>query len=179
MQPPTSPITLAASTVLAKTVRARSALRDGSFPGTRSQRLFLIIVDGRKPLRELAAPLRSLGLDEPGLRHMLAEGWLAPVAAAAPSASPASPGPAEPARAALPLGAVKLYALDLVALMLPGRDGALREASREVQDEAELRSWIERAAEAVAEHAGADRAAVFRERVGRQLPEPAGLDVIL
>ncbi|MGA0609427.1 hypothetical protein [Caldimonas sp. KR1-144] len=175
MQSPTPSIALAASTVLAKTVRARNALRDGSFPGTRSQRLFLIIVDGRKPLRELAAPLRSLGLDEPGLRRMLAEGWLAPVAAA-PSAPAA---PSEPARAGLPLGAVKLYALDLVALMLPGRDGALREASREVQDEAELRAWIERAAEAVAEHAGADRAAVFRERVGRQLPEPAALDVSL
>lgn len=169
--------TLAPSAVLAKTVQARNALRDGSFPGSRSQRLFLIIVDGRKSLRELAAPLRSLGLDEAGLRQMLADGWLASaVNACAPAAVAAAPAPA---RAQLPLAAVKMYALDLVALMLPGRDAALRASVREVQGEADLRAWIECAAEAIAAHAGADRAAVFRERVGRQMPQAVPVDLAI
>ena len=64
-----------------------------------------------------------------------------------------------------------MYALDLLALMLPGRDGGLRAATREVHDESALRVWIERAAAAIGRHAGDDRATVFRERVGRQLPE--------
>ena len=167
---------LAPTTVLAKTVQARKALRDGGFTGSRPQRLFLIIVDGRKTLRELAAPLRSLGLDEPALRRMLAEGWLGmnPPPASAPGAAdvPAgTSGPrAETARPRPSLGAVKMYALDLVALMLPGRDAALREAARQVQDERRLRDWVERAAGVIAQQAGPARADVFRERVRERMP---------
>lgn len=168
---------LAPTTVLAKTVQARKALRDGGFTGSRPQRLFLIIVDGRKTLRELAAPLRSLGLDEAALRRMLAEGWLAanppPAAAAGAAGAPSAKSAprAEPVRATPSLGAVKMYALDLVALMLPGRDAALREAARQVQDEQRLRDWLERAAGMIAQQAGPERADVFRERVQAQMPE--------
>jgi len=166
-----SSLALTPATVFAKTAQARKALRDGGFPGPRAHRLFLIIVDGRKTLRELAAPLRSLGLDEHGLRQMMADGWLGVNAAPAahPSARAAPADDAAPPAASL--GAVKMYALDLLALMLPGRDGGLRAATREVHDEPALREWIERAAAAIGRHAGDDRAAVFRERVGRQLPE--------
>jgi hypothetical protein len=161
---------LSPTTVFAKTAQARKALRDGGFPGPRAHRLFLIIVDGRKTLRELAAPLRSLGLDEHGLRQMMADGWLG--VNVAPAADPsARAAPAHDAAPPPSLGAVKMYALDLLALMLPGRDAGLRAATREVHDEPALRQWIERAAAAIGRHAGDDRAAVFRERVGRQLPE--------
>jgi len=162
---------LSPTTVFAKTAQARKALRDGGFPGPRAHRLFLIIVDGRKTLRELAAPLRSLNLDEQQLRQMMTDGWLgvnaAPAADPPPRAAPAGDAPPPPPS----LGAVKMYALDLLALMLPGRDAGLRAATRELHDEPALREWIERAADAIGRHAGDDRAAVFRERVGRQLPE--------
>lgn len=174
---------LVPTTVLAKTVQARKALRDGGFTGSRPQRLFLIIVDGRKTLRELAAPLRSLGLDEPALRRMLAEGWLAvnppPASAVGAARGPSgtsAPG-TEPVRSTPSLGAVKMYALDLVALMLPGRDAALREAARQVQDGQRLRDWVELAAGIIAQQAGPQRADVFRERVQERMPDPGLLSV--
>lgn len=167
---PSSP-PLAPTTVFAKTAQARKALRDGGFPGPRAHRLFLIIVDGRKTLRELAAPLRSLGLDEAGLRQLMADGWLGVNAAPAAGSTARAAAAVDAPPPAASLGAAKMYALDLLALMLPGRDAGLRAATREVHDEAALREWIERAAAAIGRHAGEDRAGVFRERVGQQLPE--------
>ena len=161
--------TLAPTTVFAKTAQARKALRDGGFPGPRAHRLFLIIVDGRKTLRELAGPLRSLGLDEQGLRRLMADGWLGVIAS--PAADPWRRAAADADPGAPSLGAARMYALELLALMLPSRDAGLRAAIRAVHDEPALREWIERAAAAIGRHAGDDRAAVFRERVCGRLPE--------
>jgi hypothetical protein len=172
MQPSVAP--LGPSTVLAKTVQARRALRDNSFPGSRAQRLFLIIVDGRKTLAQLAAPLRALGLDEPALRRLLDAGWLGinpPASLGSAEAAPAR----RPARAARPrtLGAAKMFALDLLARILPAGEPPLREAARRVHTEAELRAWIAEAGRRIGEQAGPDRAEVFLRRVLEALPPAA------
>ncbi len=72
--------------------------------------------------------------------------------------------------ASTPLVAVKLYAMDLVALLLPGQDHALRDAARDVRDADSLRTWIERCADEIARRNHPERAELFRVRVASQLP---------
>ena len=95
-----------------KTERARAVLQQrDALP--RGRRLFLIMVDGRRPLRDLAEAARGLGIDDDALAAMVADGllrWQGTAAApAAPLAAPASE-PAAP-RPVASLAAAKLYAM--------------------------------------------------------------------
>ncbi len=60
--------------------------------------------------------------------------------------------------------------MDLVALLLPGQDHALRDAARDVRDADSLRTWIERCADEIARRNHPERAELFRVRVASQLP---------
>ena len=160
-----------------KTDLARDMLqRRDTLP--RSQRMFLIMIDGRKSLRDLSEAAQQLGIDNAALARLANAGLIhwsrdeieaeGPRPVATPIQEPA------PAQAAaertVPLVAVKLYAMDLVALLLPGQDHALRDAARDVSDAHSLGAWIERCAGEIAQRNHPDRAELFRERVASQLP---------
>ncbi|MDC6168626.1 hypothetical protein PO768_14510, partial [Paucibacter sp. XJ19-41] len=68
--------------------------------------------------------------------------------------------------AAARLMRAKFFALDLAARMLAGRDAALREAARTVDSESRFAAWMDHCAAEIARAADAERAALFRERVG-------------
>lgn len=148
-----------------KTDLSRRLLNDrGAMPP--AWRMWLITVDGRRGEPELLALAAGLGLDGRALIERLArEGWITDAAA-----SPASPAaPATPARRRL--AAARMFAIDLAARMLAGRDAELRESWREVQDEASFQRWLGDCAGRIAEAAGPDRAALFVQRVELVLTE--------
>ncbi|GAA0755094.1 hypothetical protein LRH25_29195 [Ideonella azotifigens] len=168
-----------------KTELARELLRQrNALP--RSQRLFLIMIDGRQPLRHFAQAAAQLGIGASALNNLVSDGLLqwganqpAPgQKAAAPLPAEPEPPTASPQRAPAPmpsLAAAKMYAMDLAALMLPGQDGAIRQASRAVIGPGELRIWLGETARLIAEQAGPQRAALFLEKVGAMLPDDARL----
>jgi len=168
-----------------KTVAGRRVLQGGAFIGSRPQRLFLIMVDGQKTFRELAEPARTLGLTAVDLADLTSGGWIALEPPAPLARSPAlallptakTPPPVT-TRAEPPdrrsLAAAKMYALGLIQLMLPGRDQAMRQISRAVRTEAELRAWVELASREIGRASGPERGRLFLDRVIAQLPGPIG-----
>ena len=157
--------------ILTKTALARELLqRRDTLP--RSQRLFLIMVDGRKSMRDLSEAAIQLGIDGSALATLANAGLIkwSREATSSDRAQPASKPAPPPAARSVPLVAVKLYAMDLVALMLPGQDHALRDAARDVGDADGLRTWLMRCADEIAQRNDRDRAELFRARVASQLP---------
>jgi hypothetical protein len=154
MPPPT------ASTILSKTESGRRLLagpRQALPPGLR---MLLIMVDGRRSLAELLALAQGLGLQpQQAIERLLSDGLVeGPVVAAPP--------PSAAANTAARLMRAKFFALDLAARMLAGRDTALREAARSVDTESRFAAWMDQCAAEIARAADAERAALFRERVG-------------
>ena len=106
-----------------KTARAREVLlRRDALP--HNQRLFLIMIDGQKSLRDLSQAASQLGIDSVALAALVnaglvawhgGEGGAASGAGRAPAATPEGHAP----RSLPSLAAAKLYAIDLAALMLP------------------------------------------------------------
>lgn len=129
-------------------------------------RMWLITVDGRRSENELLTLAAGLGLDGSALiERLAADGWIA-------DAAPAAPPPADTTPARRRLAAARMFAIDLAARMLAGRDAELRESWREVQDEASFERWLGDCAGRIAEVAGQDRAALFVQRVEGVLAEP-------
>ncbi|MCU7370566.1 hypothetical protein PEC18_06665 [Paucibacter sp. O1-1] len=122
-------------------------------------RMLLIMVDGRRSLAELQALAQGLGLaPQQAIERLLTEGLVSgPVSERAPTGADA---------AAARLMRAKFFALDLAARMLAGRDAALREAARTVDSESRFAAWMDHCATEIARAADAERAALFRERVG-------------
>jgi hypothetical protein len=161
-----------------KTELARNTLQQrDALP--RGHRLFLIMVDGQKSLRQLAEAAKHLDIDDLVLRSLVESGliqWQAmsrrtfnmPSAVDAPS-PPSTPRVA-PARSPRSLAAAKIYAMDLAALMLPGQDGGIRDAARNVTDAGEMHAWLTEAAQQIAARAGDERAALFVAKVASVLP---------
>ena len=162
-------------TIPRKTDLARNMLQ-GRDTLPRAQRLFLIMIDGRKSLRELSEPAARLGIDNVALASLANAGLIhwsrdeaSPLRTRAELVPTAETTPASAERG-IPLVAVKLYAMDLVALMLPGQDHDLRTEAREVGDADAMRAWLLRCADEIARRSDADRAELFRVRVASQLP---------
>ena len=159
-----------------KTDRAREALlQRNALP--RNQRLFLIMVDGCKSLRDLSEAAAQLGINGVALASMVNAGlvqWQRRDVLSEPGASPISETAAateQQAPTPLPsLAATKFYAIDPVTLMLSGQDHALREAARQIVDADGLRKWLFDAESQILERAGTDRAALFLAKVGAMLP---------
>ncbi len=144
----------------------------------RSQRMFLIMIDGRKSLRDLSEAASQLGIDNAALASLANAGliqWSRDDSA--PERAPVGIMPASglanatsTAQRSVPLVAIKLYAMDLLALLLAGQDHALRDAARQVGDADSLRVWLVRCADEIARLNNSDRAELFRVRVESQLP---------
>src|SRR5262245_12053583 len=139
------------SAIPRKTELAKVVLQGRDFPGTRAQRSFLIMVDGRKPLRELAEAAEQLGVDDAAVTALVDAGlieWVrrpseraasagsngpqpSPTRATSGTAAQPRRAPVAPARAPRSMAATKMFVLDLATLMLQGQDGEVREAARE------------------------------------------------
>lgn len=119
-------------------------------------RMLLIMVDGRKPLGELATLARGLGLQpQSAFEQLRGQGLIAWAG---------EQGQAGRERAQR-LVRAKFFALDLAARMLAGRDQGLREGARAVDSESSFAAWLDECAAEITRSADAERAALFRERV--------------
>lgn len=123
-------------------------------------RMLLITVDGRKSLAELAPLARGLGLEpEAALTRLREQGLIEWTLPARASATPAGPSNAQR------LLRAKVFALDLAARMLAGRDEHLREQARSVDSESSFQRWLDECSAEIGRRADPERAALFRERV--------------
>lgn len=154
----------ASAAILRKTDAGRSLLAGPRQALPAGLRMLLIMVDGRRSLAELQALAQGLGLaPQQAVERLLAEGLVSgPVSDRAPEPAPQT----QAGDAAARLMRAKFFALDLAARMLAGRDAALREAARTVDSESRFAAWMDHCAEEIARVADAERAALFRERVG-------------
>lgn len=122
-------------------------------------RALLIMVDGRKPLAALHPLARGLGLEAHAAFAQLQDQGLISKEAVPPTAAMSGPS------AAQRLLRNKVYALDLAARMLAGRDEALRELAREVDSESSFQRWLDECTAEIGRRADAERADLFRQRV--------------
>lgn len=123
-------------------------------------RMLLITVDGRKSLAELAPLARGLGLEpETALQRLREQGLIDWTQVAVAPAAPAGPSSAQR------LLRAKMFALDLAARMLAGRDEHLREQARGVDSESSFQRWLDECSAEIGRRADPERAALFRERV--------------
>lgn len=122
-------------------------------------RALLIMVDGRKSLAALRPLAQGLGLQADAAFAQLQQQGLI-----SQQATPATPGTTGPSAAQRLLRA-KVYALDLAARMLAGRDEALRELAREVNSESSFQRWLDECTAEIGRRADAERAELFRQRV--------------
>lgn len=161
--------------VLRKTAKGREALAVRGFTGTRAQRSFLILIDGRKPLKALAAAAQTLGIDAQQIQALLDAGWVEwaskPVVKAGSAPALEHGGLAPNPREQRSLAQAKLYALELATLMVRPQEQAVREAARAVFDETSMKAWLQDIAQRIAEHAGAERAAHFLDKVHAVWPQ--------
>lgn len=147
----------------AKTDAARQLLAGPRHALSAPLRMLLISVDGQRSVAQLEVIAQSLGLGADALPQLQRDGLISMAVVAAPAAAPA---PAEaPAEDLRRLMRAKMFALDLAARMLAGRDADLRASAREVDSEARFLAWLDTAAARIAAAADAERAQMFRERV--------------
>ena len=167
---------------LQKTDLARQLLSNPRRDLPAGHRMLLITVDGRRDLAQLRELARNMGLDASVVEDLYGRGLIAPVEAdlqahqqareaaererARQASLAAQQAALEQARR---LARAKLYAMDLVARMLVGQDGDLRELARHIDSEEGLQLWVEVAAQQVRERSSDERAERFRERVLQEL----------
>ncbi len=139
----------------AKTEAARQLLAGprGTLPVP--LRMLLINVDGRRDEPALLDIARSLGLDDQALQTLRDAGLV--------TARPARQ--VDPSARQRRLMRAKMFALDLAARMLAGRDAELRDSARLVDCEASFLVWLADACAHIEAVASAERAQVYRERV--------------
>lgn len=102
-------------TIYRKTSRGAEALASRHPSLGPRERSALIMIDGRRPARELAAIGNAAEL----VSHLLAQGFIAPISE--PASTPAVLAPERPQGAALPLAKAQRLAVHrLVALLGPG-----------------------------------------------------------
>ncbi|MDT9000716.1 hypothetical protein RQP53_15680 [Paucibacter sp. APW11] len=157
-----------------KTDYARALLARPGRELPRPVRTLLILVDGQKTVTELLSLGSALGLDRSALEVLQTQGLISVPDLAAQAREAAERQAAEQARAeraarqaeqARKLVAAKFFALDLATRMLAGREGSLRDGARLADNETSFMAWLETCSAAIASHADAERAQVFRERV--------------
>lgn len=122
-------------------------------------RALLIMVDGRKSMAALRPLAQGLGLEADAAFAQLQQQGLISQPAAPVAAGTTGP------TAAQRLLRSKVYALDLAARMLAGRDEALRELARDVDSESSFQRWLDECTAEIGRRADAERADLFRQRV--------------
>ena len=153
--------------VPAKTVAARQLLAGPRGALSAPLRMLLISVDGQRSAGQLQVIARSLGLGDDALLQLQQAGLVtgAAVAPAAPAPVPVPVPAAASGDELRRLMRAKMFALDLAARMLAGRDAELRASAREVDSESRFLAWLDDASARIAAAASAERAQLFRERV--------------
>ena len=159
--------------VYAKTEKGRAFLNDKPASGTRTLRTVLILMDGRKPVRELLPAIQPLGWQLNEVQSLVAQGLLVPVTTAGDVVAASPPAAAASRQSNRSLAAAKFYALDMLARMLGHGDADLRERARAVDSASTLMAWIDESAERVKQVAGLDRAESFRARTLELMPPGA------
>ncbi|WP_397533445.1 hypothetical protein [Roseateles sp.] len=151
-------MTMVRTMIPQKTAAAHAALAGDRQAVSPKLRMLLILVDGRKTLDQLCAIATGLGHDLQAFVELRRLGMLSwPEPAGAPDAAAGD----DTKR----LVNAKFYALDLAARMLAGKDEALRQAARAVNDEQAFISWLQTCAQQIEQASSADRAKFFLERV--------------
>ncbi|MDY0745126.1 hypothetical protein SNE35_11430 [Paucibacter sp. R3-3] len=163
-------MSLPAHLVPRKTQAARELLQQrpgGTSSLARGLRMLLITIDGRKSFGELGVFAQGLGLRaDMAFEQLQAQGLVTWGAEAeAPSSPQSQASRTSPTDHTARLVRAKFFALDLSARMLAGRDQALRDSARGVDSESSFHAWIDQCAQAISDAGGAERAALFRERV--------------
>ncbi|MDP4300046.1 hypothetical protein [Leptothrix discophora] len=165
---------MSASPVLFKTDLGRAVLRDRALPQAqglnRARRSLLIMVDGRRTLRELGPAIDALGLVREDLQWLVDRRLMRWGDATGSPVLAGEAGPTRPAGNRSVAGA-KLYALDLLGRLLAQEDAPLREAARAVTHDAHLMPWLRQCAVDIARRSTEDRAALFLVKVQSMVPE--------
>lgn len=152
-----------------KTELARQLLAPGQRQLSPALRALLITVDGKRNAAELRRLGHGLGLGENSVQLLAEKGLIElPAALADPRAQArAQLAVAErQAQVARRLVNAKFFALDLVTRMLAGREADLRNRAREADTHSRFMEWVDLCCERIEEHSDAERATMFRERVG-------------
>ncbi|MFZ4550948.1 MAG: hypothetical protein ACOYNB_03905 [Aquabacterium sp.] len=173
----------------AKTDLAWDVIRGRSVALDAAMRALLIMMDGKRPLRDLLPAMKALSLKVEDVHALMERGFVRPCVTAnaqqrrlssrmaLPAAepddeclpSPASAAPAVPQQKSL--AAAKFYALDQLARILGRADESLRLASRDVVDRGSMDAWLLRCRQEIANVAGSERADLFAARVFEELPK--------
>ncbi len=165
--------------LLYKTTKAQQELAPGSRSLNLRQRSLLLLAEGT-PYIQLAQMYHGQG--EALVTQLLESGYLESRAMEMalpllePAAMPEPPRPAEPAAApAMTLAGTRMYLFDMVERLFANRQQALadqlRQALREARDEQGLRGVCDAMLNAVAEHAGAERALQLSQQLTHLVPD--------
>lgn len=148
-----------------KTERAREMLAPGQRQLPGALRALLITVDGKRQASEIRQLGRGLGLGDDALSTLVDQGLVELPKVADPAEAIAAARAVQ--ERAKRLVSTKFFALDLVARMLAGRDGELRDLARRADTESRFLEWVEVCCERIESQADAERAAKFRDSVER------------
>ncbi|MET1114264.1 MAG: hypothetical protein ABWY08_04810 [Comamonas sp.] len=167
--------------LLYKTSKAHHELAPGSRSLNLRERSLLLMAEGT-PYAQLAQMYHGQG--ETLVAQLLQNGYLAsgathaPAPRPAPAASAASHTPAAPAvaaPAAMTLAGTRMYLFDMVERLFANRQQAvadhLRQALREARDVQALRSVCDELLNAVATHAGGERATQLSQQLMHLVPD--------
>jgi len=153
-----------------KTELARQLLAPGQRRLPAALRALLITVDGQRDADELRRLGRGLGLGEDGLKQLADQGLIElPKAVDADEAREVLAIARAVQERAKRLVSTKFFALDLVARMLAGREGELRDLVRQADTESRFMEWVDLCCERIEAQSDVERASKFRESVERTL----------
>lgn len=141
---------------LRKTDQARQVLAQGHRELPSSLRALLITINGKRSEDELLQLSAKLGLGQAGLQRLMELGLIE---------KPAVDHVRDVRAQAQRLVSAKFFALDLVTRMLAGREADLRAQAKAVTTESRFAEWVDLCCGRIEEHADAERAKFFRERV--------------
>lgn len=165
--------------LLYKTTKAHQELAPGSRSLNLRQRSLLLLAEGT-PYLQLAQMYHGQG--EALVAQLLETGYLesrgmdTALAGPGPAAMAEPPAVAAPsAPAAMTLAGTRMYLFDMVERLFANRQQALadqlRQALREARDEQAMRSVCDTMLNAVAEHAGAERAMQLSQQLVHLVPD--------
>ena len=162
--------------LLYKTTKAHQELTPGARSLNLRQRSLLLLAEGT-PYMQLAQMYHGQGQALVG--QLLESGYLEcrNTDALPPGPAPATvpPTPASPAPAAMTLAGTRMYLFDMVERLFANRQqllaDRLRQALREARDAQALRSVCDTMLNAVAQHAGAERATQLSQQLVHLVPD--------
>lgn len=158
---------------LQKTDKARAELQ----PGCRSlglrQRSLLLLADGHKTAREVAAYFGHEG--ELLVLHLVRDGYLRETHPAAEPAPPVRQGAVDAFDGKRSLASTRMFLFDICERMFARRSPAIaesfRESLRQARDRSSMLAVSREMLDEIASSAGLERADTIRERLALLLPE--------